>query len=321
MNWKSIIKRGFIPLISYASVLYVFFNASLSCPATEWSAPKEETYSSGTKYSFDVLPITNEPCTYGLCQGVLWEQTDGKKKKLWSRYLANNRRPVDVVVSPNGKYVVTLDEWGRMGCLPVVFYGPGGELLQVFSINDLGIPHTKIKTAVGGDQFWRDNAIMFFEPESRYFIIWFPWEKVLVFDLGYRVHLCRKDFFRGKTWAQLKPFIINKIKSVAISLLDSSDPRNRTTGAIALGQVGDETAIPKLERLRDDLSFSLILSPDGMKKDFYVREAALKSLDLIRLRISNNRDVLKAKKKQKNTKCQKEAPSSDGTMEEEKVNR
>jgi len=84
----------------------------------------------------------DEPLKYhpGYCKGVLFEVRGGTKRvELWPLFLINNEAPVSVFVTNAGRYVVTMDEWGRVGKLPVVVYGFQGELVHVHNTVSLGV--------------------------------------------------------------------------------------------------------------------------------------------------------------------------------------
>lgn len=64
---------------------------------------------------------------------------DGGWDLVWQRPLANNVAPVDVVVSDDGAFVVTFDDWHGMGHGPnvVAIYGSDGTLQHNYGLNDI----------------------------------------------------------------------------------------------------------------------------------------------------------------------------------------
>ncbi|MBI2368689.1 MAG: hypothetical protein HYV08_00275 [Deltaproteobacteria bacterium] len=72
--------------------------------------------------------------------GILSRRTgEGAYEIVWRRTLSNDVAPVNVLVSASGQYVVTFDNWHRVGHgkNTVVIYGPGGRLIREFALRDL----------------------------------------------------------------------------------------------------------------------------------------------------------------------------------------
>jgi hypothetical protein len=117
--------------------------------ADSWVAPTEhDYYSANREYYFHVVPGDGSRPA----RGTLYRAFPARDaQELWSRELVNPTAPHEVLVADSGEYVVTFDEWGRVGYGPnvVVIYGPGGELVRTFALEDLltekeiaAVPHT-----------------------------------------------------------------------------------------------------------------------------------------------------------------------------------
>jgi hypothetical protein len=73
------------------------------------------------------------------CKGRLERKLrDGAYELVWQGELTNGIAPVSVLVSDNGKYVVTFDDWHSVGRGPnvVVIYGPKGKPVRQLALKD-----------------------------------------------------------------------------------------------------------------------------------------------------------------------------------------
>ena len=105
--------------------------------ADSWLAPAEEDYyAANDAYYLHVVPGDGAAHARGTLVHVL---IGGGEEEAWSRDLENAVAPVTVLVAADGRYVVTSDDWGGVGYGPnvVVIYGPGGELVRKFKLEDL----------------------------------------------------------------------------------------------------------------------------------------------------------------------------------------
>lgn len=117
--------------------------------ADSWEAPAEQDYYAvNDAYYLHVVPGDGSSPARGTLYHLF---VGGGEEEVWSRDLENAVAPVTVLVSRDGRYVVTSDEWGGVGYGPnvVVIYGPGGELVRTFALEDLlteeevaAVPHT-----------------------------------------------------------------------------------------------------------------------------------------------------------------------------------
>jgi len=134
-----------------ASVLLVFSPCIVM--ADSWVPPTIKSYTSITgEYVFTVTPepLSNQPFIVPkLSQETSEIQTESEYPKgrlvtasgdvLWERRLVNEVSPVSAIVSADGQYVVTFDNWyvGGYGSDVVVIYGKSGGLIRDFSLGDI----------------------------------------------------------------------------------------------------------------------------------------------------------------------------------------
>ena len=114
------------------------FWGAASAAADSWAAPQEEDYyAANDAYYLHVIP--GDSSSPG--QGTLYKaaRREGDDREVWSRWLLNPTAPYQVLVADSGEYVVTSDDWGQVGygANVVVIYGPGGELVKQFALEDL----------------------------------------------------------------------------------------------------------------------------------------------------------------------------------------
>ena len=74
------------------------------------------------------------------CRGILaTKDADGGYRVVWETALSNTVSPVHALVAPEGRYVVTFDNWHHVGYGDnvVIIYGPGGRMIREFGLADL----------------------------------------------------------------------------------------------------------------------------------------------------------------------------------------
>jgi hypothetical protein len=146
-----------------AAAFVAFFVAG-SAAGDSWSPPTEQDYySPNGEYYVHVVPGDGTQHA----RGTLYRAGDpDHADELWSRELLNPTAPHEVLVADSGEYVVTFDEWGRVGYGPnvVVIYGPGGELVRNFALEDLltekeiaAVPQT-VSSRWWSDEHYLDEA-------------------------------------------------------------------------------------------------------------------------------------------------------------------
>jgi len=133
--------------------------------ADSWLPPTEQDYySANEEYFLHVVP--GEGVTHA--RGTLYRAFPARDAhELWSRELVNAYAPHKVLVAASGEYVVTFDDWGKVGYGPnvVVVYGPGGELVRTFALEDLlteeeiaAVPFTASSRWWGGEHYLDEAA-------------------------------------------------------------------------------------------------------------------------------------------------------------------
>jgi hypothetical protein len=285
-------------IIRFIAILGFSFGISVTI-ADEWpSIEKKEFKSRSGKYVFVITPHEDWPDHPGHCKGVLFKINGGKLTEVWSRYLINNVGPVHVFVTDSGRYVVTMDEWHRVGKLPVVIYGFRGDLIYVHNIKSLGleddIEHIKMTIS---SYWWNEDAIIFFGPKEEYLFIRLHWGKMLVIEL-WNGELCDKNWheLNRKKWKKLHNYGKKKTEEIALAKLNSPDPDERKTGALIVGQLKIRKAIPRLKELLCDKAYYTTQSGDDPSMIIlYVRKAAKEALDTMGEKVDNTIIELKEK--------------------------
>ncbi|MCA9795252.1 MAG: hypothetical protein KC910_25760 [Candidatus Eremiobacteraeota bacterium] len=157
-------------------LLTILLLLTLSALADTWALPDPQTYTSPNGlYQLEVVPanITNqlqyfEDLAEGndnpgmsrtdvrYCRAYLTRKVNGKAEEIWSARLANPVAPTDALVADDGQHVVTFDNWHEVGYGPlvVVVYGPQGQLLRQFSLEDILAPEELANVPVSTSSRW-----------------------------------------------------------------------------------------------------------------------------------------------------------------------
>jgi len=138
---------------------FLLLAAVTAALADSWLPPQETTYTSSSgAFVFTVMPPSfeerdkyynerykdkgNRPSTEELrgrfpCVGRL-VNSKNHDETVWERPLLNDIAPVSALVTSNGNYVVTFDEWHSVGYGPnvVVIYGSDGKVIRRLSLAD-----------------------------------------------------------------------------------------------------------------------------------------------------------------------------------------
>jgi hypothetical protein len=152
-----------------------------SAHADKWAPPAPRIFASPWgNHGFKVL----KPQFGGASQGALFRlDTEGKEQIVWEQQLINT--PHRVLVDDDGKTVVTIDTYGRLGFAhSVVIYGEKGKLIRDFELEDLLTKKeldTKIVRSVSS-RHWTDGAEM--KIEDGHFIARLSWGKSLRIELA-----------------------------------------------------------------------------------------------------------------------------------------
>jgi len=245
---------------------------------------KTEFFSQNRKHMLKIAPHPDWPSKPGNCRATLFRE----QKEVWSRHLINNHAPVQVFVADSGRYVITMDEWHRVGDLPVVVYGPRGELVRVHSLDSLGLKEDGewIKTTVTS-RWWNEDSISFFGPDDAEFFVRLHWGKWIVIDLTngdlfqreetfFRDDLRKKHEQKSERLAQYRKQTLAKY---AVRMLRSEEAEDRKTGASVCGQEKLTEAIPELRKLLADRATLSTNVPKQWTSVYFVRKAAKEALE------------------------------------------
>lgn len=159
------ITRGKTWVIAVAGVTVLAGSAA----ADSWLAPYEQDYYSANGVHY-LHVVPGDGATHA--RGTLYREVGDKAEveevaTEWSRDLLNPHAPHQVLVADSGEYVVTFDEWGRVGYGDnvVVIYGPGGDVVMNFALEDLlteeeivEVPHTVSSRWWGGEHYLDEEA-------------------------------------------------------------------------------------------------------------------------------------------------------------------
>ncbi len=285
--------------ISFGVVFALLF-ATLPARADQWGLIEKTEFQSTTgKHLFKITPHKDWPDHPGHCKGVLFKMNGGKRTQVWSRNLINDHAPVQIFVADSGDYVVTMDEWHRVGDLPVVIYGFQGELVAVHNTKSLGldddIEHIKMTVS---SFWWNEDSIIFFGPEEKYFFIRLHWGRLLIIELAtgrlyerlVNREMYNKDYYKTeeKQWKKLQDYARKKVEEIALSKLNSKKPNERKTGALVVGQLKTHKAIPHLRQLLRDKAYYTTSSGDGpWMIVLFVRKAAKEALEAMGQKVDN----------------------------------
>ena len=278
-----------------ASVLSCVLVLLRSAAADRWQPPTQKEYfSPNHNYVFRVTPDRYWAVRMGRCLGELYKVEEADRSIVWRRYLANNHAPVQTFVADSGQYVVTLDEWGRVGELPVVIYGFQGKVVKVHSLESL-FKGKEIPGRVSvSSRWWDEDSLVFFGPKDTTFFIYLCTSQVLmlqlqdgdVMDEHWYAAAKRRFHITEQEWESLRTYGKKRKKraaELALECLKSKHPRERKTGALFAGQFRLREAIPTLRSLLSDEAYWLSSLHGGtwMYRDYYVRRAAKEALELL----------------------------------------
>jgi hypothetical protein len=83
--------------------------------------------------------FTAKDTTIIQCCAKLYKVSENDTTQVWERNLVNRFAPVDAVVSNDGQYVVTFDNWYHVGygADVMVVYNHNGDLRKMYSLQDI----------------------------------------------------------------------------------------------------------------------------------------------------------------------------------------
>lgn len=135
----------------------------LKAKADEWPMPGvREYYNSDSSYFVRIIPATPvnpnskyynwvrasaiekelfsaEDTLAAPCRAIVYKKAGKSNEIVWEGDLINKIAPVSALVSSNGKYLVTFDNWFSkgFGTNVVVFYNENGKLIQSYKLRDV----------------------------------------------------------------------------------------------------------------------------------------------------------------------------------------
>lgn len=256
--------------------------------ADSWTQPVPQEFKSRNgEYAFVTTPIDRfkvKPVPLGHCEAELFKVTkEGKRELVWSRHLINDLSPYSAVVSDSGEYVVTFDDWGEMGKLPVVIYGPKGELKKAFDIESLvdldGEDGKHIFTSTSGPSL-SHLALSFFGEDDEILYVRLQWGRILMFNCKYGLFLGQswdenkrkhRVWVKSKeNWDRLYAYGEGEVPKRILELLDKRDERNLRLGAILAAEANLTNAIPKLWAImNEDRAFVSMSGKPANKQVIY----------------------------------------------------
>ncbi len=271
-------------------VTFVSITLATTLSADSWGPPEQkEFFSPKQKHMLKVTPHKDWPNKPGHCQAILYKINGERKTEIWSRHLINNKAPMRVFVADSGKYVVTMDEHGSVGDIPVVIYGLSGELIRVHSTDSLGLKDDikHIKQTVSS-YWWNEDSISFFSPDEEVFFIRLHWGKLIFLELSHgdlmdeEWHDLHKGWFMPeKKWKALHEYVPAQIKKQVLQLLHSNKAQDRKTGALVCQQEKIESACPRLKKLLKDKEYFITNFPKEGTRVYFVRKAAKQALEAL----------------------------------------
>lgn len=134
----------------------VFFNSVLIY-ADKWLPPQEaQFYSQNDRYQFTVSP---KGFNSNDCHGAL--KNVNTQEMIWETNLINPSAPCFVLISNDAQWVVTLDNWARLGYgdQVIVIYNAEGEMIKHEALEDrLSDEELKAIPCTVSSRWWRKKA-------------------------------------------------------------------------------------------------------------------------------------------------------------------
>ena len=139
---------------------------SAELKADSWAAPSDSTHQSDNgQFQFSVT--IGDILSRKKPTGTLRRKTGEHWEVVWTNRLVNQVKPIQVIVTDSGRYVVTFDEYHAVGNNPVVIYGENGRLIANLTLEELKLAnHPKISRSVSS-YWWNEKAIMLFGPPAK----------------------------------------------------------------------------------------------------------------------------------------------------------
>ncbi len=165
----------------------------------EPEAPKRQRFESkGRDWRLELVPSRYWPAQKGGCLAKLQPRRPreasergeanarDQRPRGWYRHLVNDRAPERAIVTTDGRYMVTIDEWPRDSRrYPLVIYGASGEVVRHFRPPDVLDKRaaTELAKAEGPASCWRD-AQFAFSDDQKHLLIRRAKRDVLIVELA-----------------------------------------------------------------------------------------------------------------------------------------
>lgn len=233
--------------------------AAGSARADFWTSPEVAEYiSANGQFVFIVTPRKDATP----CMGELFRVTDGKRERVWNRALANGDSPVSATVADSGDFVVTFDDWGRCGELPVVIYHSDGSLKRAFSLAELGIyPDVDPLKVTVSSIWWRSGALIFtgvpleeWQADRELLFVRLAWGRWIVIALQSGEFLrmgpdSEEQFAEGQL-KRVRAFMRAEAAKLIALLLDDKDDELTAMGCRLAAEEAMVSALPKIEAFK-----------------------------------------------------------------------
>jgi hypothetical protein len=149
--------------------------------------PRRMRYLSRDKsMQVEVLPADDKSKVAGACRARLVASDDrGQRKVVWARFLANERAPGRVMVTDDGNFTVTIDEWPRESARhPLVIYDAMGRLVRHFAPMDfMDSRPAQDRLKKIEKQTWTKDARLAFDRDGEHLVIEAGWDELIVVEL------------------------------------------------------------------------------------------------------------------------------------------
>ena len=155
--------------------------ASAAVSADSWPGSRPQVYASANgTYRLKTRPPQLNTWS-GKSQGTfVTVVADGTEMAMWSRDLVNI--PVSAYVANDGKHVVTLDTWAKLGYEhALVIYGENGSVVGDYDLDAL-LSRDEVANSVVhtmSARRWLQGATIAFDHSAEHIVITLHWGKVL----------------------------------------------------------------------------------------------------------------------------------------------
>jgi hypothetical protein len=166
-----------------AALAAVVLLAATAARADQWATPTPRDYRSASGgYVFRVVPT--EANWFKPAEGTLVSRDrDGKETVVWRKQLVN--LPNQAFVADDGRHVVTIDSYARLGYQHVlVLYGAEGKLLADYELEDLLKPEEirdRVMTTVSS-RHWAGDTKFAFGRDDKELTITLKWGRTITLD-------------------------------------------------------------------------------------------------------------------------------------------